>query len=337
MGVAMTLDDAVSAKDILEPDGGDRRPRAVASGGPEHHPVLRNDKVPNKGGESGMMRAICLPAAVLGVLLVGASSARALEPGRAAGTFTYNGTKAALTIAVETTVEGLFDPGKKDTLIVLTDRALGTTAPDDDIELSLRARRGDITALVLRVHGGKLTDVSAYHEGLNGKTLLPGAWFQYTNTVRGTGSLRLAPRKFEDDTYACAVEFSPGTAPAAPVAAPVEATSPVPREPEPKLPPATTANIDPKTLTTMLIQALMQRDEHQALEIVKLGADPNGRDDYGIPMLNWAVMMCQPKVVKALVDKKASLTYRRAPGMTIMVEAGACPEAAAILRAAGAK
>jgi hypothetical protein len=48
-------------------------------------------------------------------------------------------------------------------------------------------------------------------------------------------------------------------------------------------------------------------------------------------------MMCQPKVVKALVDKKADLKHQRAPGMTIMTEAGACPEAAAILRAAGAK
>ncbi len=54
-------------------------------------------------------------------------------------------------------------------------------------------------------------------------------------------------------------------------------------------------------------------------------------------MLNWAVMMCMPKVVKALVDKGADLKYERAPGMTIMQEAGACPEAAKILKAAGAR
>jgi hypothetical protein len=47
--------------------------------------------------------------------------------------------------------------------------------------------------------------------------------------------------------------------------------------------------------------------------------------------------MCQPQVVKALVDKKADLTYQRAPGMTVLTEAGACPEAAKILKAAGAK
>ena len=81
----------------------------------------------------------------------------------------------------------------------------------------------------------------------------------------------------------------------------------------------------------------MQRDERRALEIVKLGVDPNGRDQSGIPVLNWAVMMCQPSIVKALVDAKADLKYERAPGMTILTEAGACPEAANILRAAGAR
>jgi len=81
----------------------------------------------------------------------------------------------------------------------------------------------------------------------------------------------------------------------------------------------------------------MQRDEHRALEIIKLGVDPNGRDQSGIPVLNWAVMMCQPPVVKALIDAKADLKYERAPGMTILTEAGACPEAARILRSAGAR
>ena len=71
--------------------------------------------------------------------------------------------------------------------------------------------------------------------------------------------------------------------------------------------------------------------------MIKLGADPNGRDQSGIPVLNWSVAMCMPQVVKALVDRKASLTYQRAPGLTIMAEAGACPEAAKILSAAGAK
>ena len=95
--------------------------------------------------------------------------------------------------------------------------------------------------------------------------------------------------------------------------------------------------IDPKSGAALLISALMLRDEAQALKLIKLGADPNGRDQYGIGVLNYAVMMCMPKVVQALVDQKADLKYERAPGMSIMTEAGACPEAAKILAAAGAK
>ena len=87
----------------------------------------------------------------------------------------------------------------------------------------------------------------------------------------------------------------------------------------------------------MLVKLLMDKDEAGALEVVKLGVDPNGKDQYGMPVLSWAVMMCQPKVVQALVDKKANVNYQRAPGMTVLAEAGACPEAAKILKAAGAK
>jgi hypothetical protein len=48
-------------------------------------------------------------------------------------------------------------------------------------------------------------------------------------------------------------------------------------------------------------------------------------------------MMCMPSVVQALIDRHADLKYQRAPGLTIMQEAGACPAAAKILSAAGAK
>ena len=104
-----------------------------------------------------------------------------------------------------------------------------------------------------------------------------------------------------------------------------------------KLPPASTSTLDPKTATALVVAAMMQKDEHQALMLVKSGIDPNGRDKDGIPILNWSVMRCMPTVVQALVDRKADLKYQRAPGLTIMTEAGACPAAAKILSAAGAK
>lgn len=288
-----------------------------------------------------MPRMLIRTLAGVCALSVAAATADA-QPGKASGSFSYDTATVPLAYAVEARVENLFDSSKTDTLVVLSDRSLGATAPGDDIELSLKARNGEIAALALRVDGGKLVNVSVFHKGLSGKVLLPGAWFQYTPVKPNVGSLKLAAREFDGHKYACAVDFAAAAAPkptAAEPPPPSKPSQPAPQKasPPPPLPPATTSNIDPKAATALLVQAIMGKDEHRALEIIKLGADPNGRDQYGMPVLNWAVMMCQPQVVKALVDRKADLTYQRAPGMTILTEAGACPEAAKILRAAGAK
>ena len=282
-----------------------------------------------------IMRFVAAAFTVIGL----ASIVRAAEPGKAVGTFTFDATTVTLAHATEAKVEGLFDSTKQDLLVVLTDKPLGVTAAADDVGLSLRARKGDIAALMLRIDGARLVNVSVFHRGLEGKVILPGAWFDYKASKPGTGTLKLAARDFDGHKYATTVEFA---ALAAPVAKPTPATSPAPAAAAPKpaaekLAPATTSNIDTKSANALLVQALMNKDERQALEIVKLGVDPNGKDQYGVPMLSWAVMMCQPQVVKALVDKKADLNYQRAPGMTVLAEAGACPEAAKILRAAGAK
>ncbi len=276
--------------------------------------------------------------ALLACTLAG-RAALALPAGKAAGTATVDGTAVAMSFAVSTKVENLFDDAKKDTLVVVTDKALGDLAADDDVGISMRARDGGVLALALRLDGAKLVNVSVYHAGLAGVVKLPGSWFDYKPATGAAGisagSLTLAKREFDGHSYACAVEFAaaPASAPQQAAAAPAPAAA----APAPTLPPASTSTLDPKSLTPLLVSAMMQKDEAQALKLIKLGADPNGRDDYGTPVLNWAVMMCQPSVVKALVDAKASLTYQRAPGMTIMQEAGACPEAAKILRAAGAK
>ena len=274
--------------------------------------------------------------AALVASVASASSAAAPEPGKAVGTFTYDSTVVTLVHATEKKVEGLFDSSKQDLLVVLSDKPLGATAADDDVNLSLRARNGEIAALMLRIDGARLVNVSVFHKGLAGKAILPGAWFDYKAAKPGTGTLKLAAREFDGHKYATAVEFAAAAAaPAKPAAA--EAPAPAPKPAAAPLAPATTSNIDRKSANALMVQAMMEKDERRALEILKLGADPNGRDQHGTAMLNWAVMMCQPQVVKALVDKKVDLTYQRAPGMTILAEAGACPEAAKILRAAGAK
>jgi len=263
----------------------------------------------------------------------------AIEAGHATGTATVNAATTAMAFAVSTTKENLFDESKRDTIVVITDKALGETAADDEVALSMRARSGELVVLALRLDGSKLVNVTVSHKGLNGVVKLPGAWFEYkpAKAAAGTvaGTLALARHDFDGNSYACSVEFAAGPAAAPRQAAADVAPAAIP--PTPTLPPATTSTLDPKSLTPLLVQAMMEKDEAQALKLIRLGADPNGRDQYGTPVLNWAVMMCQPTVVKALVDAKASLTYERAPGMTILQEAGACPEAAKLLRAAGAR
>lgn len=273
-------------------------------------------------------------SAVLAILSL-AVTVHAADAGRAVGTVTISGATIALSFATEKKIEGLFDPKRQDTLVVLTDKPLGPTAPDDEIGLSLRARTGEIVVLALRFDGSKLVNVKISHKGLAGLVMLPAGWFQYSGSRGGAGTLKLSNREFDGRSYACSVEFAaaPAVKPAAPAAAAAPVLVPAPAN----LPPATTSNIDRKSATAMLVAAMQDRNEHQAVELIKLGADPNGRDQSGTPVLNWAVMMCQPTVVQALVNAKASLTYQRAPGLSILTEAGVCPEAAKILRAAGAK
>ena len=170
-------------------------------------------------------------ADALFVTVLSASAFAAAEPGKAVGSFTYDGTSVTLAHATEKKVEGLFDSSKQDLLVVLTDRPLGATAADDDINLSLRARKGDIAALMLRVDGAKLVNVSVFHKGLAGKVLLLGAWFEYKAAKPGTGTLKLAPKEFDGHKYGASVEF---VAVAAPVSAPKAATPPVPAAPAPK-------------------------------------------------------------------------------------------------------
>ncbi len=277
-------------------------------------------------------RSLCLSVALVALL---APPALAADPGKAVGTVTIDGVTTALTLAAASTAENLFDDKKKDTIITLTDRPLGDAEAGDDVSLSMRARRGDLTVAMLRIDGARLVSVSLMYKGLSGVVILPGVWFQYAATGKSAGTLTLAKRENDGHSYACQVEFA-----AAAAAAPKKEEAPAPAKAAPAaapLPPSSTSNLDPKAATSMFVAAMMQKDEHQALELVKIGIDPNSKDKDGIPILNWSVMTCMPTVVQALVDRKASLTYQRAPGFTIMQEAGACPAAAKILKAAGAK
>lgn len=266
---------------------------------------------------------------------------RAAEPGRAGGTVAIDGKTSALAFAVSHPEEDLYDSAKQNTVAVLLDQEIAAAVATDEWAIAQAAKNEGLVALALRFDGAKLLNVRVNAPGLDGTVVLPGQWFTYrpASAAAGqiSGSLQLAPRETDGHTYSCAVEFTaiaPAPEPEAePEPAALEEETPAP---EPELPPATTCTIKPESLTPLMVQAMMQKDQVEVLKLLKLGADPNARDAYGIPMLNWAVMMCLPQAVQALVDAKADLAYERAPGMTILVEAGACPEAEKILRAAGA-
>ena len=268
------------------------------------------------------------------------ASGLAAEPGRASGTFTLDGKTSSLAYAISHEEEDVFDSTKMIVAVVLVDRDVEAAVATVDWELAQGAKTAGLVSLALRFDGAKLAGARLNAPGLDGTVILPSQWFTYrpAGGAAGpiSGQVQMAPQEWDGHTYACSVEFT--AAPAAPAAEPEPEAEPAEEEtPPPDLPPATTSTLDPDSLTPLMVQAIMEKDEAQVLKLLKLGANPNARDPYGIPMLNWAVMSCLPQAVQALVDAKADLAYERAPGMTILMEAGACPEAEKILRAAGAK
>jgi hypothetical protein len=268
---------------------------------------------------------------VLSVVL--ASAAVAPEPGKAIGTLTVDGVTTTLSHAVHTTKPNVFDESALDTVVVLSDRPLTPQEAANEGELLARAQGGDLVAVAIRFDERRgrtrLFNVAISHKGLATSALFPDVWVEHTYSA-GAGTLKIIPRELSGHTYAGSVEFA--------VVVPTETTSVAPVSAG-ALPPPSKTEADRKAATGLLIQALQEGDERRSLDIVALGVDPNGRDEkMNIPVINWAVMMCQPPVVKALVDLKADLTHERLPGMTLLSEAtAACPDAAPFLRAGGAK
>jgi hypothetical protein len=135
----------------------------------------------------------------------------AVDAGRANGTVTIDGTNVPLPFAVETRKDDLFDEKKRDLVVVLTDKQLSATRPDDEIGLSVKAHRGELVALALRFDGGTLVNVTVSYKSLSGLVILPGTWFQYTaGSKPGVGTLRLPAREFEGHSYALDVDYAAG-------------------------------------------------------------------------------------------------------------------------------
>ena len=266
-------------------------------------------------------------------LLAALSIYATAQSGKVTGTITIDTNSITLSHAIRTTRPNPFNDFFNDTVVVLSDRALSSEEAADDAGLYARAARGELVTVAVRFDGrpkrGQLFNVALNHKGLAETALMPDVWFKYT-FKGGAGTLKLDSQEFSGRTYAADLEFS--------VPMPVQTTTTA-DAPTGSLPPPSKSDADRARATALLIDALQDGDETRSLEIIKLGIDPNGRDEkHGIPVINWAVLMCQPPVVGALVELKADLRHERLPGMTLLAEArAACPDAVGFLKAGGAQ
>ena len=254
---------------------------------------------------------------------------------KGSGTLTINGTPTALSHAIKTARKNPFNDFFSDVVVVLSDKPLTQPEADDDAALLAKAKSGDVTSIAVRFDSrpkrGQLFNVAIHHKGLEEAVLLPDVWVKYTFKA-GAGTLKMEPREIAGRTYAIETQFS--------VPMPVETTTEEPTAGSTRaLPPPSKSDADRQRASQLLIEAIQEGDEARAMAIVPLGIDPNARDPkMNIALINWAVLMCQPPVVNALVELKADLTHERLPGMTLLAEArAACPEAVGYLKAGGAK
>ena len=259
----------------------------------------------------------------------------AQQPSKATGSITIDGVTTPLNYATKTTRKNVFNDFFTDVLVILSDKTLSDKEAADDNALFARASRGELVTVVLRFDGrpkrGQLFNVALNHKGLAETALLPDVWFKYTFKA-GAGTLKLEPREFSSRKYAAEAQFT--------VPMPVETTEAAASAGAAReLPPPSKTDADRKRASELLVEALQEGDEARALAIIPLGIDPNLRDPkMNIPLINWAVLMCQPPVVAALVELKADLSHERLPGMTLLAEArAACPDAVGFLKAGGAQ
>jgi hypothetical protein len=267
------------------------------------------------------------------VVGLAAGAAGAPEPGKASGAITIDGVTTTMSHAVRVSKTNVFDALATDPVIVVSNVPLTTAEAGDETGLLARAQRGEIVTMAFRYDGrrgrGQLFNVTLAHRGLDELALLPDVLFTHSFKA-GAGTARIDAPSFRGYSYKGSVEFA--------VVMPVETTDAAPVvSPLGPLPFPSKTDADRRAASALLIQALQEGDEARALAIVALGVDPDARDEkMKIPLVNWAVLMCQPLIVKALVEAKANITFERLPGMTLLGEAqAACPEAVPFLKGGG--
>ena len=250
------------------------------------------------------------------------------------GSLTIDGAPTELSHAIKTTRKNPFNDFFSDPVVILSNQPISEADAADDAALLARAQKDDVVMIAVRFDGrprrGQLFNVGIAHKGLDETVLLPDVWFKYTIKA-GAGTLTLPAREMAGHNYAADVKFS--------MPMPAEVTDEEKAAATLALPGPSKTDADRQRASQLLVDALQEGDEARALNIVSLGIDPDFEDPkMGIALINWAVLMCQPPIVAALVELKADLTHERLPGMTLLAEArAACPEAVGYLRAGGAQ
>jgi hypothetical protein len=272
--------------------------------------------------------------------LIAALSIRVLaQSGTASGTVTIDGVTTTLAHAVFTTRTNVFDEVTPDPVIVISNEPLTVQEAADDATLAAKSQSGGLVAIGVRFDGRPGRGLPLFNIGLRYKgapepVLLPDVYFKVT-FKDGAGTLLMPSREFAGHRYAAKLEYA--------VKIPKEVTEALTAKAaataEFKLPPPSKTAADRRAAGMLLIDVLQEGDEAKALAVLALGVDPNVADEkMKIPLINWALLMCQPLVVKGLVELKADLSHERLPGMTLLTEAAAaCPDAVPFLKAGGAK
>lgn len=272
-------------------------------------------------------------------LIAAVPTAGLAQSGTASGTITIDGVTTTLAHAVFTTRTNVFDEVTPDPVIVISNQPLTVPEAADDATLAVKSQSGGLVTIAVRFDGrpGRglpLFNVVLRYKGTPEPVLLPDVYFKVT-FKDGAGTVLMPPREFAGHRYAAKLEYA--------VKIPKEVTEALAAKAAPtaefKLPPPSKTAADRRAASTLLIDVLQEGDEAKALAVLALGVDPNVSDEkMKIPLINWALLMCQPLVVKGLVELKADLTHERLPGMTLLVEAvAACPDAVPFLKAGGAK
>jgi ankyrin repeat protein len=88
-----------------------------------------------------------------------------------------------------------------------------------------------------------------------------------------------------------------------------------------------------------LFEAVLQKDPVRVEEAIRLGANPNARDDRGVPPLVYATRLGPPGIVEALIRAKADVNANPENGTTPLISAisGGNVETVKALLAAGAR